>query len=149
MAFMSDESTPAALAGAVSGLRVMQDGTVRVTLDFEPKDREHVMRLMGAPGQPVGVAALRHGFAAKEAKPEVLPLGPLGPLCREAGSMCRVDSFQEYVSLQGPWPKTSDSAADYIRAYCGVESRRDLDGNEEAAGSFADLRRQYLRWRVC
>lgn len=142
------EDQPAAVAGAVASMRIMVDNTVRVTIDFEPKDREAVMRIMGMVGRPVAVAALRDGYAAVPNTPE--PKSELGPLCLEALNLCLNPAFLAYIGHDGDrgfyWKPTNEAAKDFLLTTCGVKSRKELDTNEAAATAFRAMRAQFMRW---
>lgn len=143
---MTEETKTLALAGTVSGFRVMVDGTVRVTLDFEPNDREAAMRMMGAPGQPVAVAALKEGYAAAAAPRKE----PIGPLCQTAIGLCRNPKFQEYIGHDGDagfiWKPTEEAARDFILAKCLVNSRKDIDHEPGASERFRQMLQQFHAW---
>lgn len=66
-----------------------------------------------------------------------------------AGSLARRADFQAYVSAHSVPPRAidTDAAARFIRETCGVQSRRDLATNTEAAHRFETLvRRPFVRW---
>ena len=130
--------TQAAFSGAVAGLRLMVDDTVRITIDFEPKDRAAVMAALGRTGQPVAVAALVIGHAAKEDKPR----DQRGPLCREACDLCAREDFREWLGA-----RTEAEAKSWILETCGVLSRRELDEQPTAAERFRrDVRKPFLEY---
>lgn len=134
------------LAGAVAGLRLLADGTVRVSLDFEPKDRNAAMSLLGEPGAMIACARLRDGTDAKLEHAD-----PRGPLCMEAIGLCNNPMFQRFIGHEKgsgyDRPPTPEGAKDFILAACGgLHSRKELDSNEEAARCFAGLRRSFQRW---
>ena len=137
------DSQPQALAGAVSGFRMLADGSISVTLVFEPKDRAAAMALMGSPGQPVAVAALAAGFAQAQDKP---PRDQRGPLCREACELCANPGFHTFIARLG-WDRNEESAKAYILAACGVASRKELDTDANAAEAYRRrVRGEFLRW---
>lgn len=142
----NDKDQPAAVAGAVASMRIMVDNTVRVTIDFEPKDREAVMRIMGMVGRPVAVAALRDGFAkaSDEPTPE---RKKLGPLCQQAIDLCISHKFHEFIKTKGPWKASEEAAKGFILGICGVTSRRDIDTNIDAARRFDEMKREFTQWR--
>lgn len=146
---MSDD-TASIPVGATQGLRVLADGSVRLTLDFEPKDRNAVMALFGAPGTPVACAALKPGYAQKSDKPA---RGGIGPYCREANDLSGNPEFWRWISQPGVWhePYSADSAGAkaFILYQCGrIESRKDIDGNEKASGLFVErVRVPFMRWQ--
>jgi hypothetical protein len=66
-----------------------------------------------------------------------------GPLCREACDYCGMEDFQRWVPRH-----TNDRTGDryseeackrWILRVCGVESRKELDASDEAAGRFVRL----------
>ncbi len=119
-----------AIAAAAVSLRTLADGTVRVTVDIEPKDAADAFALFGRPGQPIAVAALRDGFAAVPDKPKV------GPLCLEAVRYCEMPEFQEWRKRRGDLNLTEEGAKATILWDCKIESRKELDANPEAAALF-------------
>jgi hypothetical protein len=60
---LNEQGEEYATAEAVARtLRTMADGTVRLAVDFEPKDREKVMRFFGEPGTPLVCARVTLPF---------------------------------------------------------------------------------------
>jgi hypothetical protein len=65
-----------------------------------------------------------------------------GPLAKLAGMWCNSPDFQEWSGYRTP-----EDARMFILHNCGIESRADLDHNEEAARLFHHLIRiQYSGW---
>lgn len=137
---MSGEQLP--LAGAVAGLRMLVDGTIAVTMHFEPKDRTAAMQMLGEPGAMVGVVRLKNGAGAAPApKPD-----PRGPLCMEAIGLCNNADFQAFVARNKLWRPEPEAAKGYILATCGIDSRKEIDGNTEAQAKFRDMQQRYRAW---
>lgn len=121
-----------------------------IKLQILPEDLESFRGLKGTtfditlanPDQPVGTPA-------KEPTPGK-PKG--GALSKEAGKICHVLEFQQYCAdqLTSVSPTTfepsHDIAANYIRSFCGIESRAELDHNATAAKKFRNLMTDYSRW---
>lgn len=66
-----------------------------------------------------------------------------------AGSLASRADFQAYVSAHSVPPRAinRDDAAQFIREACGVQSRRELATNPEAAHRFEiNVRRPFVRW---
>lgn len=64
---------------------------------------------------------------------------PLGDLCWRAVNWCREPEFQEWVAsrLQCHADTVGEvQARDYIMFKCGIESRKELDTNKDAASKF-------------
>jgi hypothetical protein len=70
-----------------------------------------------------------------------------GKLAQRAGIICNEGSFRVFAkeSKLGS-PSNSAEAAAMLRAQCGVESRAELDHNNEAARKFTDLEASYKAW---
>lgn len=138
----------------------MADGTLRLTLDIEPRDAKAAFNLFGAPGTHVALAALKpapvHSRREEAAQPE-LPKG--GALARLAAQWCNTKSFHDWCHLR--WPAqvsatqadmgaelssvTSEEAAaeklfaEFVRRSCRISSRAELDSNPEARARFDRL----------
>ena len=126
-----------AISAAVAGFRVLADGTVRVTVDIEPKDRIEAMTLFGAPGQPLALAALQVGHAAVKDEPI-----KVGPLCREAVELCKLPAFQEWIALltndntsEGGY-MSEDRAKKSLCLYLQIDSRKELDRDDFVRDEF-------------
>lgn len=62
-------------------------------------------------------------------------------LARLAGMLCGKAAFQQFAGVT-----SADDAAAWIRQQCEVESRRELDTDDQAAQRFHErVRRPYLR----
>jgi glutamate/tyrosine decarboxylase-like PLP-dependent enzyme len=144
---MMEEIELAALAGAVEGMRMLKDGTIAVTLHFEPKDRTAVMRMMGEPGASIACARLKDGHAAAPAAPKTA-FRDLGPICREAIDLCGNPKFQQYVGRLKPNLTPSEGMAKaFILSQCTVDSRKELDTAEGARDLFIEhVRKPFQRW---
>lgn len=66
----------------------------------------------------------------------------VGPLCLEAVGLCKRQGFFNFVLFRGGL-----SSDDYLREFCGISSRRELDTNPAAAARFAQLKREFLEWQ--
>jgi hypothetical protein len=53
---MSDTNV---IEGATARISTLVDGTLRVTIDIEPRDAQAAFRLFGTPGTAVALAALK------------------------------------------------------------------------------------------
>jgi len=137
----------AIVVGAQAGLRVLVDGSVRLTIDIEPKDRVAAMTLFGSPGQSIALAALKNGHAAVP-EPKAT-YREFGPICREAIELCEHPKFQQYVNRpgMGHWKPNADAAKGFILARCGVNSRKELDTAAGARELFiAHVRKPFHAW---
>ena len=126
-----------------SSARTMADGTLRLTVDIEPRHSQAAFALFGAPGTPMALAAL------KSAKAEPAPKG--GPLAQWVAMRCGEAAFQRWLqdTYSAQWQDAHGDtpakwAASTVRAVCGIESRAELDSNDAAAKRFhAVIRRPF------
>jgi hypothetical protein len=71
-------------------------------------------------------------------------------LCIMACTFCRYPDFWEYLQAIDPQhePWTEGSAKEFILAICEINSRSDLDRNEQAELRFHELvRKPFVAWR--
>ena len=120
----------------------MADGTLRLSLDIEPRHAQAAFALFGAPGTPMALAALKPAGSKPEA-----PKG--GPLAQWVAMRCKEPNFLAwlYGRYKAQWSATEgesseEVAANLVRALCGVESRAELDSNPEAAAKLHQLIRK-------
>ena len=137
-----------------SSVRVvtMADGTLRLTVDVEPRFAVDAFRLFGAPGTAVALAALKPGMPEPE-QPAAEQKG--GALAILAGRWCNEMMFQTWLqkAFPQPWKVREEQslrsiaprynpatvAANVVRDVCGVQSRAELDHNADAAEKFHRL----------
>lgn len=131
-----------AIEAASVGVRTMADGTLRLSLDIEPRHAQAAFALFGAPGTPMALAALKPASSKPEA-----PKG--GPLAQWVAMRCKEPHFLAWLYGQHKeqWATTEgesaeDVAANLVRALCGVESRAELDSNPDAAATLHKLIRE-------
>lgn len=73
----------------------------------------------------------------------------LGPLCRSAVRLCEDPDFQRWVAVRRNWTPdqvTESAASTYIKEYCSVGTRKDLDTSEKGRRFFQEMMAQYRRW---
>lgn len=54
------------IEGATARVSTLVDGTLRVTIDIEPRDAQAAFRLFGTPGTAVALAALKPAGEVEE-----------------------------------------------------------------------------------
>jgi hypothetical protein len=71
-----------------------------------------------------------------------------GKLAQRAGIICNEEAFLRFMfdRYSRQYPAASSDPAWFIRDYCGVSSRADLDHNPEAAAKFKKLLDDYEIW---
>ncbi|MFN3886108.1 MAG: hypothetical protein ACK4MG_04045 [Aquabacterium sp.] len=83
--------------------------------------------------------------SAPKSKPEG------GPLAKSAALVCNSRDFQDFVAHRtgvdlGDDLQRRERAADFLRSFCQVGSRAELDGDANAAELFRRLMSMYREW---
>jgi hypothetical protein len=137
--------------------RTLVDGTIRITIEIEPRYALQAMAMLGMPGASIAVAGLVAApdpepepevevEPAPEPAPEPPPLKG-GPLAMSVGMLCNDPNFQEFVHLHTGHGPSRDVAAEYVRLFCRVSSRADLDHIHAAKIRLQELMRQFRSFR--
>jgi hypothetical protein len=108
-------------------LQTMADGTLRMTVDVEPRNARDAFALFGMPGTALALAGIKATQQAQQAAQT--PAG--GPLAKLAGQWCQMPQFLAWSGCNTP-----ELAAEFVRRECGVGSRAELDHNQAAAAAF-------------
>jgi hypothetical protein len=140
-----------AIEASTVGVKTMADGTLRITLDIEPRFAKDAFGLFGAPGTPCALAALRTGDNSSPVAEK--PKG--GPLARLAGQWCNDVQFQNWIAIEyhnflgdvGPddFATRAEFARHCILVMCVVDSRAELDHSQLARDKFERyIRQKYM-----
>lgn len=142
-----------AIESSTVGVKTMADGTLRITLDIEPRFAKDAFGLFGSPGTSCALAALRTGTEVPHA-PEKLKGGPLANL---AGQWCNDAKFQAWIAIEyhnflgDVVPEDFSTPAEFARhcilVMCAVDSRADLDHSLLARDTFDRyIRRKFMAY---
>lgn len=118
--------------------------SVQIILEAPIEQASEITSVLGYPNPSaetwVGVARLNHKTEAPK------KIG--GKLAQRAGILCNEGGFQKFLQHIRPFDniETRDEVAFWVRHLCGVESRAELDHDEEAAIKFRDLEISYNAW---
>jgi hypothetical protein len=131
-----------ALAASSVRVKTLADGTLRAEIDFDPPVAPAAFKLLGSPGQPLAVAALK----VKTEKPAAEGDKPKGgPWSQWLAVRCGEPEFVQWVRAQWPvlWVNTEETdptkkTAEIVRRICGVQSRAEIDNDPEAAARFQE-----------
>ncbi len=126
-----------AIEASSVGVKTMADGTLRLSVDIEPRFARDAFALFGSPGTPIALAALK--TAAQETKTETKPPRRSKPIAEWLAMRCREQAFRSWVGKHYGSIVSEDLAADWCRRQCKVESRGDIDGSPEAEERFQRL----------
>lgn len=136
------------IEGAAMRCRTMADGSLRIEIEVEPRNAQAAFVLFGAPGRAVALAALKDGASAvAEPEPEK-PKG--GQWAKLAGMWCNDPDFWAFLNHEYPQDSkvlNSTDAATSLRVYCDIQSRAELDFDDEALELFKNhFRRPFMKW---
>ena len=144
-----------ALQAASAGVKDMADGSLRITIEFEPRYAKDAFALFGARGTQVAIAALKDGSFLEQpvvAIPitEPKPREQLGDACYRTVKWCQETMFwaflnQTYFGCDDV--TNANEAGDTVKFLCCVESRKELDTDNEANKAWHRLIREpYSRY---
>ncbi len=121
---------------------------VQIVLEVAMEDSDAAYKLLGGMPNPaaetwVGVAKLN-----KQPEPQERRRWSDLPLSQQAAIRCGEVAFREFCALDCEGVKALDTemAANHVREFCGVGSRKDLDTNATAAAKWRELEGQYDLW---
>ena len=111
-----------------SSVRVatLADGTLRLTVDIEPRHANAAFTLFGSPGVPMALAALQ-----KSQESPKKALG--GPLSQWLAIRCGEKAFQNWIGAD-----SADHAAQIVRDHLGIESRAEIDNDDDVRLRFEE-----------
>ncbi len=134
-----------------AGVRDMADGSLRITVEFEPRHAKEAYALFGTRGTPLAIAALKTGFAAVET-PKV------GPLAYWSVMRCKEEEFFNFISATySVWmgdntPDTYETHEEYCKnvvlmlCECNT-SRSEIDRDPEKERLFHEhIRGPYAKY---
>lgn len=141
----------AVLEGSSVSVKTMSDGTLRLSIDIEPRNAQAAFALFGAPGRAVALAALKDGAAAKSGEPPVASLPHEAPKggqwAKQAGMWCADSDFWAFLGNRGYSPKSPEEAAECVRSFCEIGSRAELDHDPEALARYNDrIRHPFMKY---
>ena len=111
-----------------SSVRVatMADGTLRLTVDIEPRNATAAFTLFGSPGVALGIAALKN---SQESPKKALG----GPLSQWVGIRCGEERFQKWLGVE-----SAEDAAAVVRGLLRIESRAEIDYSPSVREDFEE-----------
>jgi hypothetical protein len=134
-----DDEGMSAISGTRRKAGEMTDGTLRVVIDIDDQHKAAFHELFPIIDMPVAIAPLVGDFERLPA-PEKFRIGPL---CSLAVRWCQDKDFQQWAEAE-----TEEQARDHILNICGVESRKEIDQDAEAAALFnEEIRVPYMNSR--
>lgn len=141
------------IEGASISCKTMSDGTLRLSIDIEPRNAQAAFMLFGAPGRAVALAALKDGSAAitSESVSDVKEKQQKGgEWAKLAGMWCNDTDFWVWLNYERGYAGRVGSphaAALALRSACGIDSRVELDNDPAALERFnKEVRHPFMKW---
>lgn len=69
-----------------------------------------------------------------------------GSVSRDAALLCKDHRFQRYAALHTGHEVSETAAIHYLKNQCGIQSRKELDHDQNALHQFIQLHRNYGTW---
>ena len=141
-----------AIQGTFADLKsVKTRSVVQMVIEIPIEQAERVVSMFGfpQPGAEIAVAVAR--LDPEKAKGSVgareTPAKPKKrfhelPLSQQAALRCQDGGFREFLTAEHAMIRNSD-AADFVRRWCEVKSRAELDSNAKAASLWTSLNYGY------
>ena len=121
-------------------LKSMADGSLQITAEVDPRNAVAAFTLFASPGTPMALAALQTAKSTQAPQPKG------GEISHWVAMRCQETGFQKWLTDEFGECEESESmasseaaAAVIVRRVCGIKSRADLDGDEDAAARFHSL----------
>lgn len=143
------ESSPAVFQGTIGAVRTIPSrGVVSVTVECKIEDHS-LVAAVAQHGKWVAVALLKEQPAAVEPKPK-----PRNRDAQRAAMLCDDPRFHAFLFEKHDIEKCGgdhfesiniDAAADFIRDYCGVDSRKELSSDNQ---NWNALQAQFDMWCI-
>jgi hypothetical protein len=149
--FMNDKI----IWGVTSGLRTLVDDTVRIQIDINPTHFDAACSMFGKRGVEVALAQLVQGSTLEKFETEEVAIPAIsatkpkgGPLSYLAGQFCNNKMFWEFLFLSvdgAPNLNSKEECTQWMYQEFGIESRAELDHNEQAEGMFHAIRKGFSK----
>lgn len=144
------------IEGSSVSVKTMSDGTLRLSIDIEPRNAQAAFALFGAPGRAVALAALVDGYAsASDTSPERVAGTTKqehkgGEWAKLAGIWCADPDFWKFLNYERGFAGRADgahAAAVCLRELCGIQSRAELDNDLDALARFnTEVRHPFMKY---
>ncbi len=131
---------------------------VQFVFEVPVEAADNAMRLLGGMPRPdqeqwVGIAPITEDAATRAPTPAEKPKRRMADLSRaqQAGILCNDDCFVNFLMHHYEMKvlasrSLTESAADFVRAFCKVTSRAQLDSEPDRGEMWDHLRTEYDAW---
>ena len=138
-----------AIQASSAGVKDMADGSLRITLEFEPRHAKEAYAMFGARGTAIAVAALTQEAAIVHAQTETINEPKGGLLSQWLAIRCGEPEFWAFVKARSFSPDiTNAQLCDAeVKLYLNISSKKEVDNNKLAEQRFREMiRNPYTDW---
>jgi hypothetical protein len=142
---------PAIQGSLVDAKNIAVHKTLRLSIDVPVENAARVLELFGWPTMvnpiAVAIAPLDMGVVQQQSEKPTEQKG--GKLSRDAAFLCQTGSFHKFLIEHAFGDATNvETATDILRNECGIQSRAELDHNQDAARRFREIKSNYDAWMM-
>ena len=140
-----------AIAASSAGVKDMADGSLRITLEFEPRYAKEAYALFGARGTAIAVARLTQEAAIEHAQTGTINEPKGGAGSQWLAIRCGEPEFWGFIEYSAKitdnWIKSAEMCDAEVKNYLNIASKKELDHDHEAAHRFHEMiRKPYAKW---
>jgi hypothetical protein len=142
---------PAAItAGFYTWRPAMRAKMLQLVFEVPMKDQERVLKYLGAPDSEnpprvaIALLARPESEVIPIAKARKRPETEGEKAVMRAGILCKDTEFQFWAAHLEDYP--GQTIEDFVRDYCGIQSRSELAANEGALQRFYQLEANFREW---
>jgi hypothetical protein len=146
----------AIVSGTYSDFKIIRSRKVaQLVVEVPIEQAQSLIHALGLPNpaQETWVAVARLQTPAKEETPPAAVPEPHRPFAslpypQQAALRCQDLSFRAFIrsSLTADWVKDEEDAAEFVRGWCNISTRKDIKPDTEAEKLWLKLNSQYEFW---
>ena len=138
-----------AIQASSAGVKDMADGSLRITLEFEPRYAKEAYAMFGARGTAIAVAALTQEASISHAQKETINEPKGGLLSQWLAIRCGEPEFWEFVKAKtnAPAISSAEMCDAEVKLYLNILSKKEIDNIKQAEQRFHEMiRKPYMDW---
>lgn len=141
-----------AIEAVSRSVKTMADGTLRLTVDISPIHAQSAFNLFGMPDVPLALARLTIQASTVSAQEETIAKERVSGLTLLAVQWCKDETFRQWLAEKFKYVyyistgNDEKRAADFVKEWCKIASRKELSTDLLAAEIFnRDIRLPYMQ----
>jgi hypothetical protein len=131
-----------AIEAVSRNVKTLADGTLRLSIDISPVYAKDAFTMFGMPDVPLAIVRLTQEAAKQSAQEETIAKERITGLALLAVEWCQDAAFQKWTQTENAY-----QAKKRVCEICGIESRKELNTNTQAAAVFQqEIRAPYMQF---